>query len=579
MTVDAQTPIGRILRRPGAEEIIREVAPELLEHLDVAGGFSLEALARFAGPAWGPEVVPDLVVRFAALPEPSPRPVAPAPPSVTADYEGPDVPRSSADVEASTEASRWGVVELVIDGPAHGNPFVEVELAAEVTGPGVDRRVPGFYDGGGTYRIRLLAEDVGHWTWRTTSNARSLDGLEGSYTVTAPADGARGLVRVADTFHFAYDDGTPYRPVGTTCYAWTHQGHGLEEQTLATLAEAPFDKLRMCVFPKAYEWNEDEPELHPFARSGDGWDLERFDPAFFRHLEDRIRRLGELGIEADLILFHPYDRWGYRDLGAVVDDRYVRYLIARLAALPNVWWSLANEYDLVWEKELDDWERIGRLLADEDPYGHLRSIHNCVTFYDHTRPWVTHCSVQKVDRFLTAENTDTWRATWGKPVVVDECSYEGDVPHSWGNITGEELVRRFWEATVRGGYLGHGETYLADDDVLWWSKGGVLKGSSPPRLAFLRDVLRDAPAGLTPVMGSAQRGCTMASAGDGYLLGYFGVGQSRYVDQQLPEGRWRVVVLDTWEMTTTDTGVHEGTARIDLPARPYAAIRMTREGS
>ena len=175
---------------------------------------------------------------------------------------------------------------------------------------------------------------------------------------------------MVDTFHFAFDDGTPYRPVGTTCYAWTHQDEALEGQTLATLAEAPFNKLRMCVFPKSYAWNQNEPERHAFPRHEDGtWDTERFDPAFFRHLEQRVEQLAGLGIEADLILFHPYDRghWGFDRMAAAVDDRYLRYLVARLAAYRNVWWSLANEFDFAWAKELDDWERIGELIDRRCP--------------------------------------------------------------------------------------------------------------------------------------------------------------------------------------------------------------------
>ena len=35
-----------------------------------------------------------------------------------------------------------------------------------------------------------------------------------------------------------------------------------------------------------------------------------------------------------------------------------------------------------------------------------------------------------------------------------------------GNISGEELTRRFWEAACRGGYPGHGETYMNDKDIL-----------------------------------------------------------------------------------------------------------------
>jgi hypothetical protein len=74
-------------------------------------------------------------------------------------------------------------------------------------------------------------------------------------------------------------------PVGTTAYVWTHQGDELEEQTLRTLAESPFNKPRMCVFPKAFLYNTNEP-----------------------HLERRIGEPARLGIEADLILFHPYVR-------------------------------------------------------------------------------------------------------------------------------------------------------------------------------------------------------------------------------------------------------------------------------
>ena len=29
-----------------------------------------------------------------------------------------------------------------------------------------------------------------------------------------------------------------------------------------------------------------------------------------------------------------------------------------------------------------------------DPYGHPRSNHNCRRWYDHGKPWVTHCNIQ-----------------------------------------------------------------------------------------------------------------------------------------------------------------------------------------
>lgn len=43
-----------------------------------------------------------------------------------------------------------------------------------------------------------------------------------------------------------------------------------------------------------------------------------------------------------------------------------------------------------------------------------------------------------------------------------------------------------------------GETYLSDDDVLWWAKGRKLKGKSPERIAFLRELMESLPSAIEP---------------------------------------------------------------------------------
>ena len=494
-------------------------------------------------------------------------------------YEGDDVPRGSARLTVPADAVPcWGAVELRFDGPSHGNPFVDVELFAVVTSGERTFEIGGFYDGDGVYLIRFLAEAEGEWAFETASTARSLDGITGTVHVGPAASGAHGPVRV-DGLHFAYADGTRHRPVGTTAYAWTHQPEELQERTLATLADAPFTKMRMCLFPKSYLYNANEPEWFPFPGSlADGFDLERFDPESFRGLERRITELGALGIEADLILFHAYDRWGFADLGPAVDERLVRYTVRRLAASSNVWWALANEYDLVWAKTSADWERIAQIIEEEDPHGHLRSIHNCHGFYDHSRPWITHVSAQRIDVYRTAENTDEWRSTWGKPVVIDECGYEGDIDQGWGNLTGEELVRRCWEGAVRGGYVGHGETYLNDREELWWSKGGELIGSSPERMGFLDRIVAEAPGGVLDPLPSDWDVPWAGVAGE-HVIGYFGFSRPSFRQVVLPEGEFEVDVIDTWNMTVERMpGLHRGTVRVELPARQYMAVRLRRVG-
>src|SRR4028118_449734 len=117
------------------------------------------------------------------------------------------------------------------------------------------------------------------WQYETQSNTPALNGKTGSFNVTKPRAGNRGPVRVADTYYLRYEDGTPYHQFGTTSYAWTHQSEELQEQTLKTLAGSPFNKIRFCVFPKSYTYNQNEPQRFAFARKADGaFDFNRPEP-------------------------------------------------------------------------------------------------------------------------------------------------------------------------------------------------------------------------------------------------------------------------------------------------------------
>jgi hypothetical protein len=476
---------------------------------------------------------------------------------------------------AGEEIERWGIYEITRTGPRTGNPFVDVQLAAQFRYRNRIVDVDGFYDGDGIYRIRFMPDEIGAWTYTISSNVPALGGRSGGFQCVAPGARNHGPVRVRYVTHFAYEDATPYVPIGTTCYAWVHQGDRLEEQTLATLRSAPFNKMRMCVFPKDYVYNKNEPVYYPFERSAAGEnDFTRFQPKFFQHLEKRVRDLLALGIEADLILFHPYDRWGYSNMPADANDRYLRYTVARLAAYRNIWWSLANEYDFPRNhKTMADWDRSFRIVQESDPYHHLRSIHNGNNLYDHAKPWVTHVSIQSSD----LEKARELIATYRKPVIYDECKYEGNIPRRWGNISAQEMVRRFWLGTVSGAYVGHGETYLDPNDTLWWSKGGVLHGASPTRIAFLRNIPESAQReGLNNIstyyLGAGQEAR--------YYLFYFDLNQPAEYTFDLAKGvKYRAEIIDPWEMTITPvSGTFEGKFELKLPAKPFMAVRIQKTG-
>jgi hypothetical protein len=471
----------------------------------------------------------------------------------------------------SAQVERWGMFEAAFHGPESGNPFLEVVFSAQFRREHRTIDVDGFYDGSGTYKVRFMPDSEGEWSYTTRSSRAELNGKTGAFVCVKPSAGNHGPVSVRDLYHFGYADGLPYCPFGTTCYAWTHQGDELEEQTLATLRTSPFNKIRMCVFPKWYAYNQVEPKLYPFPRSASGDNgLTRFDPEFFRHLEHRVAQLSALGVEADIILFHPYDHWGYANLPADVNDRYLRYVIARFAAFRNVWWSLANEWDLVKTKTLADWDRFFRILQESDPYGRLRSIHHSRVMYDHAKPWVTHASIQSDEFGRTAE----WRDAFRKPVIFDECKYEGNIPRRWGDISAQEMVHRFWLGTVLGGWVGHGETYLDPGDVLWWSKGGVLRGESAPRIAFLRRIIESGPRGGMDPVGGSYYPC-LARPGEDYLY-YFDYHQPAEFMFELPAGaKFRAELIDPWEMKIRPIdGGFSDKAEVKLPGAPYLALRL-----
>ena len=185
-----------------------------------------------------------------------------------------------SETTAQDRAERWGLYELSLEGPTDGNPFLDVQWSAQFRYKNRVMHVDGFYDGEGIYRIRFMPDTPGLWQYVTESNSPTLDGQTGEFTCTEPSPGNHGPVGVRNTYHFAYADGTPYVPIGTTCYAWIHQGDKLEEMTLNTLRNSPFNKLRMCVFPKDYAYSKNEPVYYPFERTEtDGGDFACFNPA------------------------------------------------------------------------------------------------------------------------------------------------------------------------------------------------------------------------------------------------------------------------------------------------------------
>ena len=99
----------------------------------------------------------------------------------------------------------------------------------------------------------------------------------------------------------------------------------------------------------------------------------------------------------------------------------------------------------------------------------------------------------------------------------------------WGSLPAEELVRRCWEGALRGGYVGHGETYLNEREELWWSKGGELVGASPARIGFLRHITEACPGGvLEPIEQAPFADAVVGGIRGEHEVHYLGFNQPRF---------------------------------------------------
>ena len=109
------------------------------------------------------------------------------------------------------------------------NAYTDVVVWVDLTGPHFHKRVYGFWDGGRTFRVRLVATDPGEWRWRSGSEPADpgLTAKTGGFTAVAWTEQEkaenplrRGFLRATPNHHaLEQADGTPFFVLGDTWYS------------------------------------------------------------------------------------------------------------------------------------------------------------------------------------------------------------------------------------------------------------------------------------------------------------------------------------------------------------------------
>jgi hypothetical protein len=316
-------------------------------------------------------------------------------------------------------------------------------LWAEVRSPEFKTfRFPAFWAGGTKMVIRVSPTEAGAWTYRFSGNVKELDGKEGKFN--AAANEVDGFIARANVHHWRYSHSKKaHLWMGDTMYTLGWVDDAFFDAWLAARSRQKFNHVRLYAGPL------DKFLLVSFPAEGPPPE------AFYAKLDERLLRINQKGIIADLILAGDSNSMVRLFPSASDRERFLRYIVGRYAAF-NVTWQLMQEYE-EYEDPRGITREVGLKLKELDPYSHPRTTHTLST----SSPllgdgWMDHILYQSSDDALGAIEHQEFTV----PQVNSEFAYEnsgagGTHAH---HVAPEVFRRRLWNATMNGQYVTHGNT-------------------------------------------------------------------------------------------------------------------------
>ena len=376
--------------------------------------------------------------------------------------------------EASTDSVQWRVTELTFQAEKHyENPFDtdEVHFSAVFLGPNNRKlEVPGFWDGGRTWRIRFTPTAPGEWHYATVCSNHEDAGLHdvtGQLVAKTAAGHALwthgGFLRVSQDDHYlTYTDGTPFFWLADTWWA-------------CPSFRTPFDNFRKLVDTRVSQGFSvfQAHGFRSFRRPGvpddNLWSMAMADQAdnafeavqnaseeslrywretdkYYAYADAR----GMLGI-VGFWTHNSYDRYDHSN-----HKRLWRYFVARYGAYP-ITFLITQEYNAR-EAHVQKYIDLGAFIEECDPYKRAMSAHAWARSRDKRQAWDSpwHDFIMLQAGHFRYEQPEYYHDIYFReapqPVLESETNYEGfERPNFKANA---ECIRRCAYTAVQSGCFG-----------------------------------------------------------------------------------------------------------------------------
>ncbi len=333
--------------------------------------------------------------------------------------------------------------------------------------------VPGFWDGGDTWKIRFTPPSGGTWRYETFSAGKGVKHKKGEIVVTGWSEDEkntnpirRGFITVNNSEprcgrYFVYTDGTPFLWIGDTWWNWTNRNITFESfKTLADTRSSQGFNVGQLFF------------------AGNGWGPESslLDSAFTHRDIEQIKRVEKMIAYANskgiTVWIHAW--WCRENMNNSIGKeniyRWWRYVIHRLHAY-NVIWVIAGEYNMnnYGGFPIEFWNDLGKLIKSEDPYERIVGAHPTPPMWEggaaapqwstaeaiHNQAWLDYNQSQCgharwCNEFIPEIIETAYGKEPAKPVVVTEPWYE----FIEGNPTAMDIRFAAWSA-IMSGAAGH----------------------------------------------------------------------------------------------------------------------------